>query len=171
MSLGGTTYHRMMVYGITLDPLAQMPVVFLKDEGEENVASVWISTADAVIMATDLIGRNVAQEAGHRGLIALLLERLGMEVSTLRLDLSPSGGYGATVAFSTGDGELELPVHLTDILILAIRFGHPVMVAEEVVAKGRSAQAESDAISDQDASRFIDFLEKLDPGQMGKYPM
>jgi bifunctional DNase/RNase len=165
-------FNKMKVHGFTLDSIAQMPIVILKDEGEQQTLPLWISAVEAVSMAAELIGRDVFAKTGRNDLLSLLLERLDMTVDRLLIESSPAGSNAATVVFSASDGELEVEVRLTDVLVLAIKYGMPIMVSDEVLERGRVDEtAEEKGITELDARRFIDFLEKMDPTDMNKYPM
>ena len=162
----------MKVHGFTLDSIAQMPIVILKDEGEQYTLPLWISAVEAVSMAAELIGRDVFSKTGRNDLFSLLLERLEMSVERLLIESSPAGSNAAMVVFAATDGELEVDVRLTDVLVLAIKYGMPIMVSDEVLERGRVDEAaEEKGITELDARRFIDFLEKMDPTDMNKYPM
>lgn len=165
-------FNTMKVHGFTLDSIAQMPIVILKDESEQQTLPLWISAVEAVSMAAELIGRDVFSKTGRNDLLSLLLERLDMTVDRLLIESSPAGSNAATVVFAASDGELEVDVRLTDVLVLAIKYGMPVMVSEEVLERGRVDEtADEKGITELDARRFIDFLEKMDPTDMNKYPM
>jgi hypothetical protein len=164
-------YHELKVHGFALDPLTKSPVVILKDREEGDSVLVWISSADAVAMATELVARSVAGEAGEQHLLNLLLERLEMELDRLLLEAAPGGGYTATVICSAPDGELDLEVRLLDLLLLAIRNDLPLQVDGEIVARSSDGLLAEGELSELDAGRFADFLEKLDPADMGKYPI
>lgn len=164
-------YQEMKVYGFALDPLTRAPVVILKDQEERETVPLWISTADAVAMATELVARSVAGEAGELQLLTLLMEQLDMEIDRLMVDIAPTGGFQASVVLSSPDGELEFEVRLLDVLLLAIRQGLTLMVAEDIVLRSSDIQLADGEVSELNAGRFADFLEKLDPAEMGKYPM
>lgn len=164
-------YHELKVHGFALDPLTKAPVVILKDSDDTETVLLWISAGDAVAMATELVARSVAEEAGEQHLLTLLMQRLEMEIDRLVVDTSPSGGFLGTVICTSPDGEVELEVRLLDVLILAIRHTMPVMVADEIVERSSDTELAEGEISELDASRFADFLEKLDPADMGKYPV
>jgi hypothetical protein len=164
-------YHELKVHGFALDPLTKAPLVILKDQDDSETVLLWISSADAVAMATELVARSVTGEAGEQHLLTLLLERLEMEMDRLLLELSSAGGILATVICSAPDGEVELEVRLLDVLLLAIRHDLPLLVDEEIVARSSDTWLGEGELSELDAGRFADFLEKLDPADMGKYPM
>lgn len=164
-------YHEMKVYGFALDPLSKSPVVILKDLDDTLTVPIWITTSDAVAMATELVTRSMTGDAGEVQLLALLLERFEMVIDRLTLDSSSGGGFHVAVVCSSPDGEEEFEVRLLDVLLLAIRQEMTILVAEDVVARSSEVQLEDGEISDLDAGRFAEFLEKLDPADMGKYPM
>jgi bifunctional DNase/RNase len=66
-------YIEMKVSGFTLDSIAQMPLVLLKDANEAHALPIWINTMDAVSIAAELISRDMSAESGCSDLLTKLL--------------------------------------------------------------------------------------------------
>ncbi len=165
-------YYEMTVYGFTLDPLAQRPVVILKDANENNPLPIWISSTEAVSMAVELISRDLGH-SGKEDLLSALMEHAGMKLDRIALDSLNDGFVTASVLFKRNGGEeLKIDVRPYVALAAALKFKMPVMVAEEVVTHASLlARGEEKIEQENNARRFVDFLENLDPAELGKYPM
>jgi bifunctional DNase/RNase len=165
-------YHEMRVFGFTLDPLAQRPVVILKDAGENNSIPIWIGSMEAVSIVAELISSDISTKSGGGSLLSKVLEKIGMRMTRISLDSLNDGVFSATVALEGKNGVISLDVRPYEALAASLKYDLPVMVADEVIAQGSMIAMNDDSIArETDARRFIDFLEKLDPADLGKYPM
>jgi bifunctional DNase/RNase len=97
---------------------------------------------------------------------------MGMEVSRISIDDLNDGAFSATLALKGEHGEIKLDVRPYEALCLSLKYDLAVMVADNVLARGSMMAMKDETIArENDARRFIDFLEKLDPSDLGKYPM
>ena len=112
-------YLEMKVCGFTIDSLARLPVVILKDAGEKNTLPIWINSTEAVSLAAQLISRDMSVQSGCCELMTKLMDQLRLKVARTAVLNTPGEDLDSTI----------------------------------------------------DASRYIDFLENLDPKKMGSYPM
>jgi bifunctional DNase/RNase len=165
-------YHKMKVFGFTLDTIAQRPVVILKDAEDANTVPIWIGSMEAVSIAAELISSDISAQNGRGDLLSKLLEKMEMKVTMISIDTLNDGVFSATVTVSCESGEIRLNVKPYEALIISLKYGLPVMVADEVMARGSMLAMNDETIArENDARRFIDFLENLQPADLGKYPM
>jgi hypothetical protein len=165
-------YHEMTVYGLALDALSQRPVVILKDAQEQTTVPIWISNMEVVAIAAELIGRDLASQSGRGDLLSVLMKEMGMTVAMITVDNLHDGIFTATIRFVRGEEEVKVTVRPSEALITALKYKLPVMVAAEVVTRASLLDLKDETIvRENDARRFADFLENLDPVEMGKYPM
>jgi len=47
-------FMKMKVFGLTIDPFTNVPIVILKDDGEKNALPVWIGVLEASAIASEL---------------------------------------------------------------------------------------------------------------------
>jgi bifunctional DNase/RNase len=162
----------MKVFGFTLDSLAQRPIVILKDADENNSIPIWIGSMEAVSMVAQLISSDISGKDGETDLLSKLMEKMGMEISQISIDDLNDGAFSATLALKGENSEIKLDVRPYEALCLSLKYDLPVMVADNVLARGSMMAMKDETIArENDARRFIDFLEKLDPSDLGKYPM
>jgi len=165
-------YHKMKVFGFTLDAIAHRPVVILKDAEGNNTVPIWISSLEAASIAAELISCDVSSQNGRGDLLSALLEKMGMSVAKISIDNLHDGVFTASVSFSSEGGEIRLDVRPYEALIISLKYKQPVMVADEVMARASMLAMDDETIArENDARRFVDFLENLDPAELGKYPM
>ncbi|HTP65198.1 MAG TPA: bifunctional nuclease domain-containing protein [Geobacteraceae bacterium] len=165
-------YHEMKVFGFTLDTLAQRPVVILKDAADANTVPIWISSQEAVSIVAELVSRDISTQNGRDDLLSLLLDKMSMSVARVSIDSLNDGLFSAAVIFHKEEGDVRIDVRPYEALIISLKYKLPVMVAEEVMARASMwALSDETIASENDARRFVDFLESLDPADLGKYPM
>ncbi len=165
-------YHEMTVYGLALDALSQRPVVILKDAEEKTTVPVWLSNMEVVAIAAELISRDIASQSGRGDLLSVLLKEMGMTVAMIAVDDLHDGIFTTTVRFVRGGEEVKVAVRPSEALITALKYKLPVMVAADVVTRASRLDLKDETVvRENDARRFADFLENLDPEEMGKYPM
>jgi hypothetical protein len=162
----------MKVFGFTLDTIAQRPVVILKDADDANTVPIWINSMEAVSIAAELISSDISAQNGRGDLLSKLLEKMDMKVTMISIDTLNDGVFSANVTVCCETGEIMLNVKPFEALIISLKYRLPVMVADEVMARGSMLAMSDETIArETDARRFIDFLENLQPADLGKYPM
>lgn len=165
-------FTEMTVFGFTLDTLTNKPVVLLKDTREDSTIPIWISSTDAVSIAAELIGRDFTALSGRDDLMTALLKRTGMTVSRIAIDGFSDGAFTAAVHFVQQEEEVRIGVRASEAILASLKYRLPVMVAEEVLALASTEALSDEALAkENDARRFVDYLESLKPEDLGKYPM
>jgi len=166
-------YLEMKVYGFALDAIAQMPVIILKDAEEEHSVPVWINASESVSFAAEFIGREVATRSGRKDVLGALLERLGMSIRAVVIDSLHDGIFHASVRLVPQEGEeLNLEVHVSEALLISLKYRLPVLMNSELLGQVSNLDLTAEGLTkENNARRFVDFLDQLDPSAMGKYPM
>ena len=162
----------MSVFGFALDPLAKLPVVILKDHSENTVLPVWISSGEAVSIAAELVGRDNPVTDGKSSLLSRVLALLRSSIVSISIDRFDDGLFSASLTLTRDGEEMRLDVRPAEAVGVSLRFGLPVKVALEVVEQAsRQGTSTVESPSDVDPRRYVDFLERLDPADLGKYPL
>ena len=166
-------YLEMKVYGFALDAIAQMPVIILKDAQEKHAVPVWINASESVAFAAELVGRDVSARNGRKDLFNSVMERLGMSISGIFIEDLHEGVFTASVRVSSADAEeMRLELHVSEAMLVSIKYRLPVMVNSEILSQVATLDMNEEGIAQENnARRFVDFLDHLEPSAMGKYPM
>lgn len=165
-------YHEMKVFGLALDPLTQRPLVILKDLQEQTSVPVWISNMEVVAIAAELISRDIASQSGRVDLLSVMMQEMGIEIKTILMESLNDGTITATINFIKGEEEVRVNVRPSEALIMALKHRFLVKVSDEVVVRASLVDMNDDAVMrESNARRYADFLDNLDPADMGKYPM
>ena len=166
-------YLEMKVFGFALDAIAQMPVIILKDADEKHAVPVWISTSESVTFAAEFVGREASARNGRKDLFTTLIDRLGMSIARIVIESLRDGVFTASVRLAAADGEeLRLELHVSEAMLLSLKYRVPVMVNSDLLPQVSTLDMSEDGFAQENnARRFVDFLDQLDPSTLGKYPM
>lgn len=165
-------YHKMKIYGFALDAIAQMPVIILKDDSGETSVPIWIGQQESMSVAFELISKDMTLSSGRGDLLSTLMDELRLKIESITIESVREGIFSTSVLFSGKRKKHQVRVKVTEALLAAFKYKIPVMVHEEVVKQAPVLDLkEGNLTRDNDARRFVEFLEKLDPSTMGKYPM
>ena len=101
-----------------------------------------------------------------------LTKQLGLKAENITIESLREGIFTTWVTFCSKRKKHLVEVKITEGLLAALKYKIPVMVHENVVKQAPVLDLKEGKFSrENDARRFVDFLEKLDPSTMGKYPM
>lgn len=171
---GGETsmYLEMKVFGFALDAIAQMPVIILKDAEEKYAVPVWINASESISFAAQFVGREVSPRNSRKDVFTTLVEQLGMTVSSIMIESLRDGIFTASVRVMKEDEEIRLELHVVEAMLLSLKYQMPVLVNDELLTQVSSLDMNEEGFAkENNARRFVDFLDHMDPAAMGKYPM
>ncbi len=157
---------RMLIKGLMMDPVTNMPIVVLRDEAGERTLPIWIGMFEAHAVALQLENSAAARPMTH-DLLRQVIEALGATVTEVHVTDVREGTFYALVYLEQGGDLVAIDARPSDALALALRTRAPVYVAEHVLADARALEAPTG----QDSERLQHWLESLDPDEMGKYKM
>lgn len=157
---------RMLIKGLMMDPVTNMPIVVLRDEAGERTLPIWIGMFEAHAVAVQLENSTASRPMTH-DLLKHMIEALGGVVSEVHITDVREGTFFALVYVTTGGDLLAVDARPSDALALALRTRAPVYVSEHVLTDARPF----DTPTSQDTERLQHWLESLDPEEMGKYKM
>ena len=157
---------RMLIKGLMMDPVTNMPILVLRDEAGERTLPIWIGMFEAHAVAMQLENSGSPRPMTH-DLLRHMVEALGASVSEVHITDVREGTFYALVYLAAPGDVLAIDARPSDALALALRTRAPVYVAEHVLADARPL----DTPTSQDTERLQHWLESLDPDEMGKYKM
>ena len=165
-------YQEMTVYGFTIDTVSRRPVVLLKSADGGTTVPLWISVVEGVSIAADLISHDLASKGERNDFLTALLKRVGLQPDRITVERDERGSVTAAVWLKNGSQKLRVDVNLVEALNLTLAYKIPLMVSSGLMdwATKYSLQEEA-VVRESDEQRYADYLEGLDPSQMGKYPM
>ncbi len=149
----------MVVHGVTLDPVSQMPIVVLKSrEDEDTILPIWIGVFEANGIAMKLQEVEPPRPMTYELLKSIITEMGGSVEKIVINDLKESTYY-AEIHIRHGENSLVIDSRPSDAINLALRFGAPIFVAEEVLEKSRIPEPEED----EEKQKLKEWLENIKP--------
>lgn len=168
----------MKVFGITLDPFTNAPIVILKDLEEKSTLPVWIGVLEASAIATELENVKFSRPMTH-DLMKEILKESSVGVSRVEVNDLRDNVYYATIHLDSPEGTRELDARPSDAIALALRMDSPIFVDSTVMDKSKNMEMRESEKQDREASRqtgtrskdLLDMLEELSPEDFSKYKM
>jgi len=162
---------RMKVYGLTIDPMTNSPIIILKDLEGDKTLPIWIGLLEATAIASEMENVKFSRPMTH-DLMKNLLDQMNTRVARIEIcDLRDNTFY-ALVYLAAQDKELTLDARPSDAIALALRMQAPIFVDEEVIQKSKAVDlGAKEEIQSDDGKKWTEVLEGLDPDDFGKYKM
>jgi uncharacterized protein len=157
---------KMEIKGLLLDPISNTPVVVLKDAEEKFFLPIWIGVFEANAIALKIENVSTARPLTH-DLVFHLLEDLKARIDKIVINDLRDNTFYARIFISHLGEEIEVDSRPSDALALALRFDAGIFVEDEVLEKSRKIEVEDPRNPD----RLKQWLEDLDPEELGKYKM
>jgi uncharacterized protein len=158
---------KMEVKALIVDPIANMPVVILRDAEDKNFLPIWVGVFEANAIALQMEGITTPRPMTHDLLRNIIREVSGTVAQVVINNLQENTFY-AQIYLRLDGKSFTIDSRPSDAIALALRMGAPVFVEETVLEKSRANDDASDA---QNAERLRKWLEEADPESLSKYKM
>jgi bifunctional DNase/RNase len=158
---------KMDVKALIVDPIANVPVVILRDAEEKNFLPIWVGVFEANAIALQMEGITTPRPMTH-DLLRNLIRQIQADVVRVVINNLEENTFYAEIHLKLADRELTIDSRPSDAIALALRAKAPLFVEEAVLEKSRS---KDDAGEAQSAERLRKWLEEADPESLGKYKM
>ncbi len=158
---------KMTIKGLMSDPITKNPIIVLKDPDGEAVLPIWVGLFEATAIAAEMEKSPSPRPMTH-DLLKNVIDHLKARVTRIVVTDLKENTFYALIHFIQDGKENTLDARPSDAIALALRAEAPIFVEEEVISRARNSDTNRDA---GDAERLRQWLEKLDPDDMGKYEM
>jgi bifunctional DNase/RNase len=156
----------MSIKGLMIDPVSNMPIIILKDAGEETVLPIWVGIFEANAIAMQL-EEIVPPRPYTHDLLRNVIEELKAQVSRVVITDLKENTFFAKIHLDQGGESVVIDARPSDAMALALRSAAPIFVENTVLDKSsNSGEGGSD-----EAERLRRWLETVDPEELGKYEM
>jgi bifunctional DNase/RNase len=163
--------RQMVVSGLTIDPFTNSPIMILKDVESDKAVPIWIGLLEATAIASELENIKFSRPMTH-DLLRNIMEMMEIQVTKVEVCDLRDNTYFALIYFHREDGEVSIDARPSDAIALALRTKAPIFVADVVIQKARRVDLTAkEAITTDDAKKWTEILESLDPDDFGKYKM
>jgi bifunctional DNase/RNase len=154
----------MVVHGITLDPVSQMPIVVLKaKDDEEIVLPIWIGIFEADSILRELQKVEPPRPMTYE-LMKNVITQMGGVVDKVIINDLRDSTYYAEVHVLQGNNLLIIDSRPSDAINIALRFSAPIFVEESVLEKSKVPKPEED----EEKEKLKEWLENIKPEDFEK---
>lgn len=157
----------MEVKALIVDPIANMPVVILRDAQDKSFLPIWVGVFEANAIALQLEGIQTPRPMTH-DLLKETIASLGATVDRIIITKLVENTFYAEIHLDVGGRALVVDSRPSDAIALAMRTSSPVFVEEAVLETSR---AQDDSAETQSHERLRKWFEEADPESLGKYRM
>jgi bifunctional DNase/RNase len=157
----------MNIKGLMVDPITNMPIIILRDPDGDKVLPIWVGVFEANAIALQIENIQTPRPMTHDLLRNVIQDLQATVEKVVVYDLKENTFY-AMIHLQTPAGAVTIDARPSDAIALALRTRAPIMVEEKVIDSAKTVDFANDK---QDSDRLQQWLESLDPDDMGKYKM
>jgi uncharacterized protein len=157
----------MDVKALIVDPIANMPVVILRDAEEKNFLPIWVGIFEANAIALQMEGVTTPRPMTH-DLLKNLIRQFEGDVIRVVINALEENTFYAQIHLRVANREILVDSRPSDAIALALRTEAPVFVEEVVLERSRRGDEVPDS---HNSERLRKWLEQADPDALGKYRM
>jgi bifunctional DNase/RNase len=148
----------MTIKGLMVDPITNMPIIILRDQEGQKVLPIWVGIFEANAIALQIENIQTPRPMTH-DLLRNVIQDLQASVERI---------FYALIHLQTPSGPVAIDARPSDAIALALRTRAPILVDERVIDNAKTVDFTNEK---QDSDRLQQWLESLDPDEMGKYKM
>jgi bifunctional DNase/RNase len=157
----------MSIKGLMVDSVTNMPIVVLRDKTGVRVLPIWVGIFEANAIALQIDNVTTARPMTH-DLLRNVIHDLNASVEKIVVcDLQENTFY-ALIYLALAGATVAVDARPSDALALALRTRAPIFVEESVIENAKSIDLPTDK---HDPERLQQWLDSLDPDDLGKYKM
>ncbi len=154
----------MVVHGVTLDPVSQMPIVVLRaKDNEEILLPIWIGIFEADSIVRQLQNIEPPRPMTYE-LTKSIIENMGARLEKVVINDLRDSTYYAELHLLQGNNLIVIDSRPSDAINLALRFDAPVFVEEEVLEKSKVPKPEEE----EEKEKLKEWLENIKPEDFEK---
>lgn len=157
----------MDVKALIVDPVANMPVIILRDADDRSFLPIWVGVFEANAIALQMEGVKTPRPLTH-DLLKETISLLDAVVDRVVITRLHENTFYAEIHLIAGERTIVVDSRPSDAIALALRTFSPVFVEEDVLEKSRAQDASEEA---QSHERLRKWFEEADPESLGKYKM
>jgi bifunctional DNase/RNase len=157
----------MTIKGLMVDPVTNMPIVILKDRAGARILPIWVGIFEANAIALQIENIATPRPMTH-DLLRNVITDLDGRVDRVVVTDVKDNTFFAIIHLTVKGERVVVDSRPSDAIALALRARAPILVEEAVIDSAKGVDFASDRA---DSERLQQWLESLDPEDMGKYKM
>ena len=164
-------FLEMKVFGLTIDPFTNAPIVILKDLEEKHALPVWIGVLEASAIAAEIENIQFSRPMTH-DLVKEMLNTLDIAITKIEVNDLRDNVYYARIHLASNENDYSIDARPSDAIALALRMSSPIFVDMKVIDKSKDMKIKGVSEKEGRASKdLLDMLDELSPDEFGKYKM
>ncbi|MEE2965997.1 MAG: bifunctional nuclease family protein [Acidobacteriota bacterium] len=157
----------MSIKGLMVDPVTNMPIVILRDSDGKRILPIWVGVFEANAIALQIENVSTPRPMTH-DLLRNVIQDLNGDVQKIVVsDLKDNTFYAVLHVVVAGE-MVMIDARPSDAIALALRVRAPIFAEDAVIDNAKSMDITPDK---GDSERLQQWLENLDPDDLGKYKM
>jgi len=161
---------QMKVFGLTIDPTSNSPIMILKAEEGEEALPIWIGILEATAIASELQNIKFTRPMTH-DLLKRVIETMGAKIEKIEVCDLRDNTYYALIHLKTAEKAYTIDARPSDAIALALRAKAPIFVDESVIEKSKKEAKAEAVVESKEGQKWAEILENLSPEDFGKYKM
>ena len=162
-----TVQIEMSIKGLMVDPVTNMPIVILHDSDGKRILPIWVGVFEANAIALQIENVSTPRPMTH-DLLRNVIQDLNGDVQKIVVsDLKGNTFYAVLHVVVAGE-MVMIDARPSDAIALALRVRAPIFAEDAVIDNAKSMDITPDK---GDSARLQQWLENLDPDDLGKYKM
>lgn len=157
----------MVIKGLMVDPITNMPIVILRDADGDRVLPIWVGVFEANAIALQIENIATPRPMTH-DLLRNMLRDLNADVEKVVVSDLRDSTFFALIHLNVSGERVAIDARPSDAIALALRTQAPIFVEEHVIDGAKSVDFGGEK---PDSDRLQRWLESLDPEELGKYKM
>ena len=161
----------MKVFGLTIDPLTNSPIMILKNLEGDKTVPIWIGLLEATAIAGELENIKFSRPMTH-DLMKNMMDQLGVRLAKVEICDLRDNTFFALMYMILKDKEFSMDARPSDAIALALRAEAPIYVEEQVILKSKDVDlGPKEEVQSAEGKKWTEILESLSPDEFGKYKM
>ena len=157
----------MVIRGLMMDPVTNMPIIVLKDVGSDAVLPIWVGIFEANAIALELEKTATPRPMTH-DLLQNMARGLNAQVQKVVVSELRDDTFYAVI-WMEHDGEtVAIDSRPSDAIALALRWDCPIYASRSVLDNAKQVAEGPQNVSSDEMRRW---LEGLNDDDLGRYKM
>ena len=157
----------MMIKGLMVDPITNMPIVILRDQEGQRVLPIWVGIFEANAIALQIENIATTRPMTH-DLLRNIISDLKADVEKIVVSDLQDNTFYALIHLRVGGEVVAIDARPSDAIALALRVRSPIFVEDTVIDNAKTMDFTRDK---NNSERLSKWLENLGPDDLGKYKM
>ena len=158
------------IKGLMMDPVTNSPIVVLQDTTSDTLLPIWVGIFEANAIALQIEKVDTPRPMTH-DLIKVLLNHLNARVTKVVVTELKENTFFAMIFLDVEGKTVTIDSRPSDAIALALRTDSPIFVTDDVLTKSASSAAASPSAEKSTPDEIKQWLENLNPDDLGKYKM